>query len=171
MCCRPLNTRTFWGWSPNHTAELFLGWSLFRDWELSLGVVSPNATRRQIFIITLVSYNYLANHLAFSSNKPMNIKVKQIWSGVLTFLHQSSGVAKEEVPNLLHWLNGTGEFAEPEVVQRHWIMPYCTSNILCVTSLPWLNKEILVSQLSTEIFIYVFRSTFCGWYLTLLTVL
>ena len=47
---------------------------------------------------------------------------------------QSSGVAKEKVPNLLIEREEMA-FTEPEVVQRHWVMPYCTSHILCVTTL------------------------------------
>ena len=47
------------------TPELFWGWILFWDWELSSGVVSPNAMRGQLCINIFVSYNYLANHMSF----------------------------------------------------------------------------------------------------------
>ena len=56
---RAVNPRT-----PEHsgvevpTPELFWGWTLFWDWELSSGVVSPNAMRGQLCINIFVSYNY-----------------------------------------------------------------------------------------------------------------
>mgnify|MGYP001792042854 CR=1 FL=1 len=47
------------------TPELFLGWILFRHWELNSGVVSPYAIRKQICTRTIVSHNYEANHTSF----------------------------------------------------------------------------------------------------------
>ena len=47
------------------TPELFWGWIVIWDCELSSGVVSPYAMRGQLCINIFVSYNYLANHISF----------------------------------------------------------------------------------------------------------
>ena len=119
--CRPSNIRTFWGWSPN--PRTVLGLDLFWDWELSSGVVSPYTMRGQLCINTFVSYKYSTNHMSF-------LFITSQW----IFRSNKSGLAKETIPNLLlWWLNGKKwhslNLGQPEFVQRHCIMPYCTAKI------------------------------------------